>query len=101
MVKTGDIVTVRAGRDKGKKGKVLKVFPGEMSAIVEGINLSAKHVRRTREDQQGGIIHKETTVDVSNLMIICPACKKPSRIKRVRAKDSSRQRICKKCGEQV
>jgi len=69
-IKKGDIVKTICGKDKGKTGKVLAVYPKKERALVEGINLMKKHQKRTREDQQGGIVQKESLIHISNLSLI-------------------------------
>ena len=100
-IKKNDTVMVLAGKDKGKSGKVLTVFPKKGRALVQGINFVKKHTRRTREDQQGGIIQKESSIDVSNLMVICQKCSKPARIGFTTLSDGTKTRICKKCKELI
>ena len=77
-IKKNDQVLVVAGAEKNKKGKVLKVFPGEQRAIVEGINFIKKAQRPNQRSQKGGIIEKEASIDVSNLKLICRHCSKPA-----------------------
>ena len=96
-IRKDDIVMVTAGRDKGKKGKVLSV--GSDRVLVEGANLVKKHMRRTQQDQQGGVIQKEVTLHVSNVAIVCKRCNKPVRIGFTYLKDGAKARICKKCQE--
>ena len=76
-IRKNDIVLVIAGKDKGKTGKVLRVLPAKSRAIVEGINMVRKATRKTREDQQGGIIHRENPISLSNLLVTCPKCSRP------------------------
>ena len=99
-IKKNDIVKILAGRDSGKTGKVLSIFPKKSKALVQGINMVKKHSRRKSNDQQqGGIIHKESLIDISNLMIICQKCSRPTRIGSSRLSDGTKVRICKKCKE--
>ena len=100
-IRRGDIVQVIKGEDRGKKGKILKVIPLEGRAIVEGINLVKKHRRRTREDQQGGIISIEAPIYLSNLMLFCKHCNRPVRVGFSVLQDGSKARICKKCKEVI
>ena len=97
-IKRDDMVEVIAGKDKGKKGKVLRVFPKEDKAIVENINIIKKAQRRTQQDQKGGIIEVETPIRLSNLMIVCKQCGKRVRTKISVLKDKTKIRECKKCG---
>lgn len=99
-IRRGDIVKVLAGKDKGKTGKVLKVFPKEYRTLVEGINFIKKHTRQTRQDQKGGIIQKESPIDISNLILICKLCNKPTRVGiKIMADGSSKVRVCNECKE--
>ena len=100
-IRKNDMVMIITGKDKGKTGKVLKIFPRQRRAIVEGLNLIKKHARRTREDQQGGIIHRESPLDVSNLMFYCPRCSRATRTGITILKDGSKNRFCKKCNELI
>lgn len=100
-IRRDDIVTVIKGDDRGKKGKVLKVFPGEFRAIVEGINLVKKHRRRTREDQQAGIVSIEAPINLSNLMLFCKHCNRPVRTGVTILKDKTKSRFCKLCKELI
>lgn len=68
--KRGDIVKVLTGKDKGKTGKVLQVFPSEARALVEGINYCKKHLRKSQDNPKGGIVEKEATLHVSNLKVV-------------------------------
>lgn len=95
-VRKGDKVFVLAGRDKGKSGKVLHVFPEKGRALVEGINLVKKHARKSQKNPQGGLIHQEVPIHLSNLGLLCPVSGKPSRIKTMVAGDGSKQRISAK-----
>ncbi|HHU69488.1 MAG TPA: 50S ribosomal protein L24 [Thermoanaerobacterales bacterium] len=98
-IKKGDTVYIISGKDKGKKGKVLSVLPKEGKIIVEGVNIVKKHVRPTRELQQGGIIDQEAPFYSSKAMVVCNKCNKPTRIGRKFLKEGSKVRVCKKCGE--
>ena len=100
-IKKNDTVVCCAGRDKGKKGKVLIIFPERRRAIVEGINLIKRHTRKTSQDQQGGIVQKEAPVHISNLMLLCNKCSKAARVGYSPLKDGSKVRICKKCREVI
>ena len=79
-IRKNDNVKVIAGNDKGKTGKVLKVFPKESRVIVEGINLRKKHTKPTQKNPQGGIQEKESAINVSNVMILDPKSNEPTRI---------------------
>lgn len=98
-IRKNDIVSVIAGKDKGKRGKVLRIFPQRTRAIVEGINFVKRHVRKRREDEPGGIIQRESSIDISNLMLHCNKCNRPVRTGIRLLKDGSKVRFCKKCNE--
>jgi large subunit ribosomal protein L24 len=105
-IKKDDQVVVLSGEFRGKKGRVLKVFPESERAIVEGMNLIKRHTRPSAKSPQGGIVEKEAPVHISNLKLICPKCNRPTRIKRTAINDSTRNkklrvRVCKKCNEML
>lgn len=98
-VKKNDTVKIIKGKDRGKTGRVMQIFPNESKAIIEGRNLVKKHVRRTRQEQQVGVIQIESPVHLSNLMPVCPKCNKPARVGFSVQPDGTKVRICKKCKE--
>jgi len=100
-IRRGDMVMVIGGKEKGKKGKVLKIFPKDMRAVVEGLALIKKAVRPSQTNPQGGIITKEGTIHLSNLMLFCPKCGQPTRTGRKILSDGTKVRICTKCKEVV
>jgi large subunit ribosomal protein L24 len=100
-IRKGDLVQVIRGVDKGKKGKVLEIFPPEQLALVEGINVLKKHKRRTQADQQGGIVSIEKPLGISKLMLLCKNCNRPARVGFTTLKDGTKSRICKKCKEVI
>lgn len=98
-----DSVVVLTGNDRGKTGKILKVFPDKNQAVVEGVNLMKRHSRPTRDLPQGGIIEKEGPINISNLKVVCPKCNRPTRIGIRILEDKSKVRYCKNadCGEMI
>ncbi|CCJ33300.1 MULTISPECIES: 50S ribosomal protein L24 [Caloramator] len=98
-VKRGDTVLVISGKDKGKKGEVLKVFPEKNRVIVKGVNIVSKHVRPNMANRQGGIIKQEAPIHASNVMLYCTKCNKPTRIAHKFLEDGSKVRVCKHCNE--
>ncbi len=100
-VRNGDTVIAIAGRDKGKTGKVLQVFPRKERIIVEGINFVKKHTRPRPPEQQGGIVRQEVPMHLSNVMLYCPKCKRGSRLGRRRLEDGTGIRFCRRCDEQI
>lgn len=103
-IKKKDKVVVLSGKDKGKRGEVLKVIRDDNQkvekVIVSGVNLVAKHKRPTRNDP-GGIIKKESPLHISKVMIVCPRCDKPTRIKVSMSETGDKYRICKRCGQTI
>ena len=100
-IKKNDIVKVLAGKDKGKSGKVLKMFPPKNKVIVEGVNYLKKYARKTQENPKGGLIQRESAINVSNVAIICTRCQKPARIGFTKLSDGAKARICKNCKETI
>jgi large subunit ribosomal protein L24 len=99
-IRKGDRVTVVAGKDKGKKGSVLKVLPKEDRAIVQGVNLARRHQRQTAA-QQGGIVAKEMPIHVSNLAHLDPKDGKPTRVGFKVLEDGRKVRVAKRSGEVI
>ena len=100
-IRKNDNVRVISGNDKGKEGKVLKVFPAAGKIIVEKVNMTKRHTRATKDLPQGGIIEKEGPINVSNVMLVCPNTGKPTRIGKDVLSDGSRARVSKKSGEML
>jgi large subunit ribosomal protein L24 len=98
-IKRNDEVVVVQGRDRGARGKVLRVFPASGTAIVERINMIKRHTRPNPSQQvQGGIVEREAPLRLANLRLICPECGKPTRVARKRLEDGNGSRVCKVCG---
>lgn len=98
-IKQNDEVLVIQGRDRGARGKVLRVLPAEGKAIVERINMIKRHTRPNPSRQvQGGILEREAPILLSKLKVICPECGEPTRVGRKRLEDGSGARRCAKCG---
>lgn len=98
-VKKADTVLVLTGKDKGKKGKVLSVNPSTNQVLVEGVNMSTKHKKPRGRYQQGGIIHQESPVNGSNVMLVCDKCGKPTKVAKKILDNGQKVRLCKKCDE--
>lgn len=97
-VRKNDTVVVIAGKDKGKQGKVLKIFPKKKVAIVEGINFFKRHTKANpSRNVKGGILEKEGFINLSNLMVICSECGKAVRVGHKILQDGKKVRICRKC----
>ena len=99
-VKKGDHVVVLTGKDKGKKGEVLKVMPAENRAIVQGVALVRRHQRQTAS-QEGGIITKEASIDISNIALEDAKDGKPTRVGYKFLKDGRKVRFAKRSGEVI
>ena len=100
-VRRGDTVVVVAGKDRGKRGKVLRVVPGKGRVVVEKINMIKKHQRPTQKLRQGGIIEREGAMALSNVLLVCSRCDKASRTGIKLLADGRKVRMCKRCGEAV
>ncbi len=99
-IKKDDTVKVIAGRDVGKTGKVLAVNREKGKVLVEGVNIVKKTFKKTSENQAGGIKNIEAYLDISNIMLVCPKCKKDTRVGFVISGDD-KKRVCKKCKAEI
>ncbi len=99
-VKTGDEVVILSGRDKGKKGKVMAVSPKEGKVIIEGRNMVSKHIKPRSAGQAGGIVKGEAAIYSCKVQLVCPRCKKPTRIGHS-VEGAEKVRICRKCRENI
>ncbi len=97
-LKVNDQVAVTTGKDKGKKGKIMRILRKANKIVVEKVNLRTKHIKKTSE-KAGQKIQFEAPLDASNVMVICPNCKKLTRIEYKKLENGKKQRICKKCKE--
>jgi len=95
-IKKGDQVYVLSGKDRGKTGKVLHVWPERQRALVERINLLKHFDRRSQQNQAGGIVEREGPLAVAKLALWCPKCQKPSRVG-WSVSGGEKQRICRRC----
>jgi large subunit ribosomal protein L24 len=99
-IKKGDTVLVICGKYRGKTGKVLKVLPKEGKILVEGVNIVKKHQRPKREGEKGQIVELPAPIDISNVKLICPNCKKATRVG-YKISKGKKSRVCKKCGQEI
>jgi large subunit ribosomal protein L24 len=99
-VKKNDTVVMISGKNKGKKGKVLKVHPKQNSVVVEKVNVVKKHVRK-RQTAAGEIITFEAALPISTVMVVCPHCDKKTRVAYAFSKDGRKERVCKHCQEHL
>ncbi len=100
-IRKDDTVLVIAGKDRGKKGKVRFAYPKKERVLVEGINFIKKHTRAIRQARQAGIIEREATVHVSDVMLLCSKCNHPTRIGFRFLEDGKKVRICRVCHEVI
>ena len=100
-MKRGDTVAVIAGRERGKRGKVLWLIPERSRVVVEKVNMIKRHQRPTQKLRQGGIIEREGPLHISNVMVVCPKCDRPSRTGIQQLADGKKVRICKRCQETI
>lgn len=101
LIREEDEVMVVTGVEKGTRGKVLKVDRDNGRVIVEGVNKAYKHVKRSQKNPQGGRLSKEMPLDASNVMLVCPQTKKPTRVGVRYLKDGSKERYAKVSGESL
>lgn len=95
-VKKGDNVVVIAGKEKGKTGKVVEVFPKDNKVLVDGLNIVTKHQKARRQDEKSAIVKKSAPIEASNVMVVCPVCGKATRVAHNEI-DGKKVRTCKKC----
>ncbi|HAM55214.1 MAG TPA: 50S ribosomal protein L24 [Candidatus Rokubacteria bacterium] len=100
-VRRGDTVAIIAGRERGKRGKVLRVLHAEGRVLVEKINMIKKHQRPTQKLRQGGIIERENPLALSNVLLVCGRCDGPVRTGVQVLGNGRKLRVCKKCGEPI
>ena len=100
-IRTGDNVMVIAGKEKGKTGRVERHLPGEETLVIEGVNIVTRHMKPRPGIRQGGRIQKEAPIHVSNVVLVCNKCNRPTRPKTVFLDTGSRVRSCTKCQEVI
>lgn len=97
-VRKNDQVEVIAGKDRGKRGKVLRVIPTRDRAVVERVNIIKRHTRpNPQQNIKGGIVEREASLHVSNLMIVCPECNESTRVRHKILSDGRKLRVCAAC----
>jgi len=100
-LKTGDMVMITTGKDKGKKGKISRVLASDDRVVVEGLNMVKRHTKPTRFGDESGIVMKEAPIHMSNVMITDPKTGEPTRVGHKFLKDGKKVRIAKKSGETI
>ncbi len=96
-----DSVMVIAGKERGKTGKVLKVLPNKGRALIERVNLVKRHTRPRGPQVPGGILEKEASIHISNLMLMCDRCNAPVRVGKKILEDGEKVRVCRRCGDHL
>ena len=97
IVKKGDQAVVISGKEKGKKGKVSQAIPTTGKVVIENVNVVSRHKKPRSAQEKGGIMKKAAPIDASNVMVVCPACGKATRVAH-KIIDGEKARVCKKCG---
>jgi large subunit ribosomal protein L24 len=100
-IKKNDKVKVIAGKDAGKNGKILNIINSKGKVVVEGVNIIKKHVRPKKDGEKGQRVEIAVPIDVSNVMLICPACGKETRVGYQMSEDGKKSRFCKKCKKNI
>lgn len=100
-IRKNDAVMVIAGKEKGKKGRVLTVYPEKGRVIVEKLNIIKRHQKPTQKQKQGGIVEKEGSIHISNVMLLCGRCDKTTRVSYSILEGGKKIRVCKRCGEAI
>ena len=95
-IRKDDNVVILTGKDRGKSGKILQMLPKDRKVVVQGANMMKRHQRPRRQGEKGQIVSKESPLDVSSVMVICPKCAKPTRVG-YRTDGAEKERVCKKC----
>jgi large subunit ribosomal protein L24 len=98
-LKVGDTIKITAGKDKGREGKIEKIFPKQTKALIPGVNIYKKHVKGS-QGQKGGIYDIPRPLDFAKIALICPKCKKMTRVG-FKIVDNNKSRVCKKCNKEI
>ena len=100
-VRKNDTVEVLAGRERGKRGKVMRVIPKEQRVVIEGLNIRKRHTRPRRQGEQGGIVEVPAPLHISNVAVVCVKCGRPARVGFRILADETKVRVCKRCDEVI
>ncbi len=100
-IKRNDTVMVISGKERGRQGTVRRVLPLENRLVVQGLNMIKRHQRPRSMQQPGGIIEREAPFQISNVMLICKNCNRPTRVGYHKRQDGTKVRICKRCGQDI
>ena len=101
QIKKNDNVLVISGKEKGKRGKVIAVYPTANRVLIEKLNMIKRHTRPNQQLRQGGIVEKESPISASNVQLVCSKCDKPTTVVRKAEVEGARVRVCKNCNETI
>ena len=96
-----DVVEVLSGNDAGKKERVLQVMPRSGRIVVEHVNFVTKHMKRSRDNPYGARLQKEASINISNVLLVCPNCERGSRLRMEKSDDGKKVRVCVRCGREI
>jgi large subunit ribosomal protein L24 len=96
-IRKGDKVRVISGNDRGREGEVVRVYSKAQRIIVKGVGMITKHQRPTQRQREGGIIEREGTIPLANVLVICPECDRPTRVGFIIEETGEKLRLCKQC----
>jgi len=99
-IKKGDLVKIIKGNDRGKTGKIIKVFPDKKRVVIDGLNLVKKIKKAKKQGEKGELVSVPRPINRANVMLICPHCKQPTRVE-YKKEDEKKYRFCKKCGAKI
>ena len=99
-IKKDDQVLIISGKDRGKHGKVLGVFPQEEKVVIEGVNIRKKHVKPRKSGEKGQVVQTPGAIALSNVKLLCPKCGQPTRVG-YKIIENNKYRLCKKCGKEL
>jgi large subunit ribosomal protein L24 len=101
QIKKNDNVMVVSGKEKGKRGRVIAVYPTTNRLLIEKLNMIKRHTRPNQQLRQGGIVEKENPISASNVRLVCTMCDKPTSVSRRAQGEGSRARVCRICNETI
>lgn len=101
QIRKNDTVIVTSGRERGKRGRVIAVYPSQNRLVVEKLNIIKRHTRPNPKLRQGGIVEKEAPISAANVRLVCPKCDKPTRVTRRSEGEGARIRVCRTCNEPI
>ena len=99
-IKKNDNVLIISGKDRGKKGKVISVFPKKERLLVEGVNMRKKHIRPKREEEKGQVVEMPAPLHISNVKLVCPKCGQATRLG-AKMSGGKKYRVCRKCHQEI